>query len=927
MKNIIYLDGSWDFRLDADKAGLNQGYFHSSFNDTINLPGTTSQSKKGTPNKEREPGFLTDEYRFEGYAWYRKSFNIKEKNFKNAKLFLERTRKTMLWVNGRRIGKVLDSLNAPHIYDIGESLRAGENTITIMVDNTDYPTNGGHMTSQDTQTNWNGITGEISVRIYEDVYIDNIRTFPDIHNKSVKVKLRINGADGINIAVFAFMEDDIHEKQHFELCADEYGYSEFTYKMDGDTKLWSEYTPYIYTLVIELESGESIRTCFGMREFSTEGMEFRINEKPVFLRGKHDGMVFPLTGAAPTDTESWIKTLKTAKDYGINHYRFHTCCPPDAAFTAADLLGIYMEPELPFWGTIHAENEEGFNKEEQEYLISEGYRILESFGNHPSFVMFSLGNELWGSPERMNLILKNYKEFDSSRLYTIGSNNFQFYPTIVENDDFFCGVRLSRERLIRGSYAMCDAPLGHIQTDIPNASYCYDNIICPAASDAVEAEETEIEIQYGTGVKRVKASGSKAGLEPNIPVISHEVGQYSFYPDFNEIDKYTGVLKAENLKIFRERLAEKGMLSKWKEFFKANGRFAAECYKNEIETAMRSEKLAGFQLLDIQDFPGQGTALVGILNSFMESKGFITPEKWKGFCSDKILLADFKSYVITDKRFTASIYARCYKPEGFKDDYIRWEISDGGRTAGGGELAADGNKTGLFKIGAVNWNIPEDYKTPKKLTLTLTAKNTENSYDLWYFPELKSWNPTDGNKIIVTDSTDTAVKTLREGGNVLLASENLKNYVEGTYCTDFWCYPMFKTISEQMNKPVPVGTMGLLIDNSHKALKYFASEYYSTPQWYNIVKSGVCAVLDDAPKDFYPIVQTIDNIERNHKLGNLFEANVLNGKLIVCTMSLRRLFESIEGKWFVKSVCDYCGSESFNPKYRLDEEYIRSIFI
>ena len=159
--------------------------------------------------------------------------------------------------------------------------------------------------------------------------------------------------------------------------------------------------------------------------------------------------------------------------------------------------------ELPFWGTIHAENEEGFNKEEQEYLISEGYRILESFGNHPSFVMFSLGNELWGSPERMNLILKNYKEFDSSRLYTIGSNNFQFYPTIVENDDFFCGVRLSHERLIRGSYAMCDAPLGHIQTDIPNASHCYDNIICPAASDAVKAEETEIEIQYGTGVKRV----------------------------------------------------------------------------------------------------------------------------------------------------------------------------------------------------------------------------------------------------------------------------------------------------------------------------------------------------------------------------------------------------------------------------------------
>ena len=70
------------------------------------------------------------------------------------------------------------------------------------------------------------------------------------------------------------------------------------------------------------------------------------------LRGKHDGLIFPKTGYAPTDVNEWLRVLGIAKSYGINHYRFHTCCPPDAAFTAADLLGIYMEPELPFWGTI-----------------------------------------------------------------------------------------------------------------------------------------------------------------------------------------------------------------------------------------------------------------------------------------------------------------------------------------------------------------------------------------------------------------------------------------------------------------------------------------------------------------------------------------------------------------------------------------------
>lgn len=925
MKNIIYLEGSWEFCLDPEMKGIRLEYFKSPFNDTINLPGTTSQAKKGNLNKFRESGYLTDEYSFEGYAWYRKKVYIEETNVKNAKLFLERTRKTMLWINGRQAGDILDSLNAPHIYDIGKFLKHGENTITILVDNTNYPTKGGHMTSPDTQTNWNGITGEISIKFYENVFIDNIRTFPDIHSKSVKIKVHINGADKIKISAFAFIEDTVYKKQCFELFADETGNSEFTYLFDGDIYFWSEYTPDLYTMIIELENEEEEHIHFGMREFSTEKMEFRINGKPVFLRGKHDGMVFPLTGAAPTDTQSWIKILKTAKDYGINHYRFHTCCPPDAAFAAADLLGIYMEPELPFWGTIQAENEDGFNKEEQDYLISEGYKILESFGNHPSFVMFSLGNELWGNVERMNKILKGYKKYDGSRLYTIGSNNFQFYPTIAENDDFFCGVRLSRERLIRGSYAMCDAPQGHIQTEMPNTSHNYDEFICPSVTDNEDVKNAEIEIQYGTEVKKVKAYGSLSGLTPNIPVISHEVGQYTFYPDFNEIDKYTGVMKAKNLEIFKERLNEKGMLDKWEEFYRASGKFAAECYKNEIETAMRSERLAGFQLLDLQDFPGQGTALVGILNSFMENKGFISPEKWRGFCSDKVLLASFESYVITENHFKASIFARCYKPEGFKDDYIRWEISDDSHTSAGGELPVSENKTGLIFLGVINWDIP-DYKSPKKLTLTLTAKNTENSYDLWFFPDLNDWQPADNGKMIVTESHDTALKALREGGNVILVSDNLINYVEGTYCTDFWCYPMFRSISEQMKKPVPIGTMGLLIDNTHKSLSDFESEYFTTPSWYNIIRSGVCAVLDDAPKSFYPIVQTIDNFERNHKLGNLFEAKVSNGRLLVLTMSIRRLFESREGKWFVKSVCDYCNSDDFNPEYRLDEDYIRSIF-
>lgn len=434
---------------------------------------------------------------------------------------------------------------------------------------------------------------------------------------------------------------------------------------------WSEYQPALYFLLYQIDEQDNGFVSFGMRKFCADGTRFTINGKPTMLRGKHDGMIFPRTGYAPTDVNEWIRILQMAKDYGINHYRFHTCCPPDAAFTAADLLGIYMEPELPFWGTIAAPGEEGYQEAEQQYLIALGDQMLDAFGNHPSFVMFSLGNELWGSSERLGEILRHYKARDSRRLYTQGCNNFQHFPLVLPEDDYFVGVRLSKERLIRGSYGMCDAPLGHVQTDRPSTMHQYDTIIFPEQKEDADREAAEeIEIQYGTGVKKVKVSKSAGGLIPTKPVITHEIGQYEVYPNFREIEKYTGPLKARNFEIFRERLAAKGMLSQAEDFFQCSGALAAACYKEEIEAAMRSQYVAGFQLLDLQDFSGQGTALVGMLDAFMESKGLITPEEWRMFCSDCVLLAQFPSYtLISGEMFTAKVSMRTVLPQ---DGTVEW---------------------------------------------------------------------------------------------------------------------------------------------------------------------------------------------------------------------------------------------------------------
>ena len=434
--------------------------------------------------------------------------------------------------------------------------------------------------------------------------------------------------------------------------------------LTSSAELWDEEKPAVYRLdVICSRADATVADTFvwcGLRSFTTDGTNFVINGRKTFLRSKHDGMIFPKTGYAPMHAAGWLHVMKISRNFGINHYRFHTCCPPEAAFIAADLLGIYMQPELPFWGTFNGPEDEGYQKEAQEFLEAEGFRMLEAFSNHPSYCMMSMGNELWGNAAALDVLLAKYKAYRPHVLFTQGSNNFQWVPNIQPHDDFFSGVRFTIDRQIRGSYAMCDKPLGHVQTDAPGTRFNYDAAICPdyvSAAPEVSADGT-IEIQYGTGVKRVKLTEAQAELIPEVPVVSHEIGQYETFPDFGEIDRYTGVLKARNLAEFRRRLDEKGMLDFAGDYFRNSGALAVACYKDELETALRSSQLGGFQILDIQDFTGQGTALVGVLNSFMENKGLVSAKDWRSFCSDAVIQAEFDSYIALSGQafpFTASL--------------------------------------------------------------------------------------------------------------------------------------------------------------------------------------------------------------------------------------------------------------------------------
>ena len=850
----IDLSGQWQVKLDAEK----QETMPQAYPETMTLPGTTSAAGLGMPNPAKETGCLTDAYRFEGAVWFMRTFTAGDWTGEQTMLTLERTRKTTVYLDGRPIGHQ-ESLCTPHRYFL-PPVHAGEHTLVIRVDNTDYPTRGGHLTSPDTQSNWNGITGEISLTVAHTLLTD-LTVRPDLRRGCLRVHGHIIGApDGVaGIVLPGQME---------HLLPYRGGVLNGECPLKGNEAFWDEAHPELHTISIDLD-GDVYETTFGLRDVRTVGRQLLINGRETFLRGKVDNLLYPKTGYTPTDVASWMTILGIAKEYGINHYRYHTACPPDAAFTAADLLGVYMAPELPFWGTVAEEGEEGYDERERDFLFQEGFRILREYGHHPSFLWLSLGNELWGSKDVLNRMMRAYREADDTKLYSSGANNYQFVPDVLDEENVFVGVRLGRERLIRGSYAMCDAPQGIVQTTAPESVSNYDAGIVPETLGQ-SGEAGKVQIQYGTGVKEVDAQSTDA-LIPDVPIISHEVGQYVFYPDFSEIPHYTGPLKPRNIEAMSEKLERAGVYGEHEAFFRQTGHLAVDCYKREIETLLRSREVSGFQLLDLQDYTGQGTALVGVLNALMENKGLISAEEWREFCAGTVVLGEFASFTGVmgeDIRFDVQI-SEC-DPEK-QHTRIRCTLMDGERELYACDVAPGARHGRLTD--AVSVMFPaECYRDAMQeritgLTVVLTLEDgTRNHYPIWLIPLIdiritREGIEKDGRMVTFVSAEEKA-----DGAAIVVPSA--EGQLPAEYCTDFWCYPMFRSISESMGKLVPVGTMGLSIDTASPLLKRFAQEDYTTPAWYAILQT---AHVQRLPADIHPAVQMIDNTERCARLGILYQ--------------------------------------------------------
>ena len=874
---------------------------------TCRLPGTTDENRLSERNRDTLVTYqLTRLYPYSGKVIYTREINIPE-SFRGKKLFLmmERTKPSTVWVDGDSIGSY-GHLYAPHRYEL-PALAVGKHQLKIRIDNSPASVpkeiQGSHAWTDATQTNWNGILGEFYIEAVPVSYIQSVQVYPEVDKKQALVIVEVDAdKDGkaiLDVDGYAWNTSETHTLSPQQLAVRlKKGRNriELPVNMGDKPLLWSEFHPALYKLNITLRAGkkrDSRMVDFGMRKFEVEGTQFVINGYKTFLRGKHDACVFPLTGYGPMDVASWQRVFRVAKQYGINHYRCHSFTPPRAALEAADIEGIYYQIELPLWGYIKREN-----TVLNDFLKREGDMLLEHFGNHPSFMMLGLGNELDAEIDVVREWLDDFRNQDNRHLYCFGSNNNLGWKGPQDGEDFFVTCRVGGgdgyTTHVRTSFAYVDAEKGGILNNTrPATDKDYSGAIahCPR------------------------------------PVVGHENCQFQIYPDYSQIEKYTGVLHPYNLEIFRDRLKENHLSSQAKTFHQATGHFSIECYKADMEYAFRTPGFGGFQLLDLQDYPGQGSALVGILDAFMDSKGIVAPETFYGFGAPLVPLALMKDHCWLNTQPLHIDVALSNYVEGDWNEPVRWSlVSDNGVWKRDGVLMASIPQGKVGKAGSIDLSL-SGLKEAQRLTLTLTTGKYRNYYHLWVYPDETA--ESEGSVHVASFLNDDLRKRLESGASVLLIPDHdsiVAQSVGGMFTPDYWNYSMFKTISENAGKEVSPGTLSILTDPGHPLLKYFPTECHSDWQWWSITRNSRPMILNATRGEYRPLIQVVDNIERNHKLGLVFEFAVGKGKLLVCMIDLQAIAGTPEGNQFRTSLLRYMKSDAFHPTEQLAWKELDALF-
>jgi beta-galactosidase len=902
------LAGQWRFALDRDDAGTTASWFAKDLTvDThIALPGILQTQGYGdeitaetkfiaalprdmawyklpqyaayTKPGHVEVPYLSQPIRhYLGVAWYQRDLELPAAwKGKRAALHLERTRwMTTVFVDDKQIGSCR-SLVAPHDYDLG-ILAPGKHRLTIKIDNSmlNPPYRyDGHGVSDAEGSTWNGIVGRIELSATSPVWIDDAQVYPDLASKSAHVKVKIGNLTG-EAGSGTISAGGVSVPVSWTQAG---GTASLTVPMPR-AEPWSEFNPALQHLRVTLAghaADDHRDVTFGMREIKADGKNILLNGDLFFFRATHDGGGFPLLGHPSTSVATWKRILGTCKEWGLNGMRFHSWCPPEAAFTAADELGFYLQPECGMWNSFDPD------KKMLDVLRDESARLLKAYGNHPSLVMLNASNEPAGHyQEQLPIWDKEMREADSRRLYSDGTGR------------------------------PAPPPGG------PGTPYASDFIVTP----------------LGRGPRGWFGSDAEAALHAiPIPTIGHEIGQWCSYPDFAVIEKFysTGprsvflegkgsgqapYMHPGNYIIMRDSARASGLLARNKELAHASGRFQVACYKEDIEAGLRTPSYSGYELLDLHDYLGQGGALIGVLDAFWEQKGYITPPEFRQYNNTTVPLARFRDRTFTsDQTLTAEVEVSHFGPKPLSATTTVWKVvSTSGKTVATGTLPTREIPRGKnISLGTITADLsglpaPAHYR----LVLELQGTPFHNEWSIWIYPvKVETTVPSD---VVVTASWDDAKAKLAAGGKVLFLSGEPEKPVPDLALSTvpiFW---------NRLMNPGRTWMLGLLNDAKHPSLASFPTETHCDWQWVDLLPKTMAMNISKLTHTLQPVVQPIDDWNRNLRLAMLFECSVGRGKLMMTSFDLTdEAMEKRPGSASLRhSILNYMASPHFAPAVQI----------
>lgn len=832
----------------------------------VRLPGTLGDAQLGPAAEKAVYGALTPRHQYVGPATYSTTVTVTPEMAGDYELFLERVMwKSVASWDGTALG-TCDSLATPHVYVVPAKLMTpGKHTLTLTIDNSLIHPIGekSHSYGDSMQTRWNGAIGRLELRPANP--LRQARVFAPF-GETVTVRLPALShpvATGVEGPVIAGkpVEATVDGVQAKRVAATA---DSITLRVPG-AKPWSEFDPQLYTLVLKW-NGLEHRVRFGFRSFEVRGRRVFMNDRPFFVRGNTENCHFPLTGYPAMDKATWLKIFGTLKAEGINQVRCHTWAVPQAAYDAADELGLLISPEVAWidgWMVRDHKYLKGIGrgpKDVDDFVHNELFRILDAYGNAPSFFSLSVGNELGSSDfALLGKWMNECKAYDGRHLYAASSAR-----QISSGDDFlvthnYPGVGMVRERRHEGT------------------DWDYEDV-------------------YG----RTK-----------LPTVAHEIGQWPVFPNFDrEIPKYTGLLRPWNLENLREASAKAGVLRFNDAYARASLMTNRLMYKDEIESFLRTPSCAGLQLLGIQDYSGQGEALIGWLDSFYDAKpGAERAVPVANYFAPVAYLARFPKYTWrADETFSAKLVIHNYGDKPLNGPFA-WSIPALGQSGTFAQAVPVGEvrEVGQIRVSLAN------VQAPAKVELHFG----NNRWPLWVYPAAIDATVPAG--VTFTDDPAEAKAALAKGGRVLFdahACPAPKATIFSAFRPVYWSTTWFPG---QRNT-----TLGMVVQDKSPAFAAFPTEDWQDWQWQHLVNGATTFRIAGAAPDFTPLAMPVVDFHKPALAALLFETAVGPGKLLVSGFDLSA--KRPEAQQLRRSLLDYVASDAFAPKAAVGKQALWALF-